>query len=978
MKQKSILMLFVLFMSTVAVSALNPREGFEQYTLENGLTVYLWEDSNAADINGRVIFRAGSVDEPSEYTGLAHYLEHVLFKGTTKIGALDWEKEEPLYKEIIALYDQLNAETDEAKRTELIKAINEKSIEAAQYGATDDFSNLTSYYGGTNLNAFTSYDLTAYHNNFPANAMEQWMELNSERLMNPVFRSFQAELENVFEEYNMYEDDLNTHQRDFMFEHFFAGSPYDRSVIGYPQHIKNPSLSALINFYETWYVPNNMALILVGDFKSEEAKPLIEKKFGRLQRKELPARTEYKDTDYSGNQQYRAKLGYNRQLMWAYPAVAKGDKDELLIEFMLSLLNNDYSTGMLDRLMLDGTVSAAYAYYDFRRLFGRIYVMGVPYYDMSQYRYESNSATRKIIFDEIEKIKNNQVPEWLFKSAKEQYVQKYQTIFESVDTKMDIITDLYTYEKSAEDFFNYPEYVKSITMEDVVACAKKYFSQDYITLEFQEGDPKKDKISKPAIKPLDPPKDAESPYSAEFKQIPIADVPYTFNNLADVTEKELFNNVNLLYTPNHQNDIFSLTLKYGVGTAKMPKLEYAASLMNSAGMLPNISAQDLRRQYSELGVAVGFSVSESYFYISLSGDEKNLDAALQLLTKHVMMPNLDDQQIRSMISGAYWSRFSEKRNSNVVSSALMEYVLFGEKSRYIDRIPMEELYKATMMNDGTVTEVFLVNKLNLTTTIQEATGYAVDIYYCGANSVDQVSKSLAAIPMKEKMVDTDSPVIRERTKYEKPNIIFLPDNKMQQAKVYFYINSEKYDIKDDVLFDAYNQYFSGGFSGIVMNEIREKRSMAYTAYADLGTSRPGIDSYLLGYVGTQPDKVAEAIDVFMSLLNDMPQYPERIEDIKTYLRQTMATSKPSMRSKAPTYQLWKEYGYTDDPSKVNMPLVDELTYDQIQQFYEARVQGRPITVIIIGDPKTIDFKAIRSAHGKETRISTNKLFKGGI
>lgn len=977
MRQKSIFMLVALMFSATIAYALNPREGFEQYTLENGLTVYLWEDSNAADVCGRVIFRAGSVDEPSDYTGLAHYLEHVLFKGTEKIGALDWEKEKPLYEDIIKLYDQLNKETDEAKRTELIKAINEKSIEAAQYGATDDFSNLTSFYGGTGLNAFTSYDLTAYHNSFPENAMEQWMELNSQRLMNPVFRSFQAELENVFEEYNMYQDDLGTHQRDFMFEHFFAGTPYDRSVIGYPKHIKNPSLSALINFYETWYVANNMALVLIGNFDSEKAKPLIAEKFGRMKRKELPARNTYEDTDFSGNKRYSAKLGYSPQLMWAYKAVPKGDKDEKLISFMLTLLNNNYSTGLLDRLMLDGNIGAAYAQLDTRRLFGRIYVIGAPYYDMAQRRFESTAATRKLIFDEIEKVKKNQVPEWLFKSAKEQFLQQYTATFESAEAKLNIVTDAYTYDEPVESFFNYPEYIKSITMEDVVACANKYFSGDYMTVEFKEGEPKKSKIAKPAIKPLDPPKGKDTPYATEFKKIPIADVPYTFNNLADVKEKELFNNVKLLYTPNHQNDIFSLTLRYGVGSAKMPKLQYAANLMNTAGMLPDVSSQDLRRQYSDLGVNVSFSVSDSYFYISLSGEEKNLDEALQLLTKHVMMPNLDDQQIRSMISGAYWSRFSEKRNSNVVSSALMEYVLYGENSRYIDRIPMDELYKYSMV-DGTVTENFLVNKTNLTTTIQEATGYAVDIYYCGANPMDQVSKSLAAIPMKDKMLDTESPVIRERVSYEKPSIVFLPDNKMQQAKIYFYINSEKYDIKDDVLYDAYNQYFSGGFSGIVMNEIREKRSMAYTAYANLSASRPNYDSYLLGYVGTQPDKVADAIDVFMSLLNEMPQYPERIEDIKTYLRQTMANAKPSMRGKASTYQYWKEIGYTEDPSKVNMPLVDELTYDQIQKFYEARVQGRPITVIIIGDPKSIDFKKIRAAHGKETRISTNKLFKGGI
>lgn len=142
MKRKISLALIVALVAGANLFAQDKAKGFQQFTLDNGLTVYLWEDNNQPDVHGRVVVRAGSIDEPQEYTGLAHYLEHVLFKGTQKIGALDWAKEQPLYEEIIKLYDQLAETTDEAVRLELTKKINEKSMEAAQYGATDDFSNL--------------------------------------------------------------------------------------------------------------------------------------------------------------------------------------------------------------------------------------------------------------------------------------------------------------------------------------------------------------------------------------------------------------------------------------------------------------------------------------------------------------------------------------------------------------------------------------------------------------------------------------------------------------------------------------------------------------------------------------------------------------------------------------------------------------------------------------------------------------------
>ena len=987
MKNKLFATLVVLLMATASIVAqtINHGRGLQEYKLENGLTVFLWEDKEATDVHGRVVCRAGAVDEPSDYSGLAHYLEHMLFKGTDKIGAIDWAKEKPLYEQIIALYNEFNAETDEAKRLELIKKINEVSLEAAQYGATDDFSNLTEGYGGANLNAFTSYDLTAYFNSFPASALEKWLELNSERLLNPVFRSFQAELENVYEEFNMYQDELGTHQRQFLFGNIYKGTPYERDVIGYQHHLKNPSLSKLIEFFETWYVPNNMCLMLVGNFDAESAKPLIAEKFGRLQPKEIPARAKFEDTQFVGNEKFKAKLGYSPMVYWVYPGVKKGSKDELALSVAFNLLNNSHSTGLLDKLMLDNTLSTAYVSLDSRREAGRIMVVGVPYYDVQQRTFETFAQTQRYITKEIDKLRNeNTIPDWLFNSVIAQLLQSYTTQFESTDAKVNMVTYSFAYGEGIDAYLNENEAIKAITKADVVRVINQYLPADakHMTLEITEGDPKKNKLAKPAIKPLNPPKGVETPYAKEFKAIPVTPQVEVFNNFADVTERELYKNVKLFYAPNTENNVFSLTLKYGVGTHELPKLEYAASLMNTAGMMPNLDAQAVRRQYSELGATFSFGVSESYFYITVHGDENNLDQILALLSKHVMMPNLDDKQIKSVVSNAYWSRYSEKRNPNTVASALLEYVLYGENSHFIDRIPMEELYTYSVTPDGQLIENYLVNKTNLTTTIQEAFGYAVDIHYCGQKPIDEVAKSMNAIPMKERMVDTKSPFIRTRQTYDKTNVMFLADSRVQQAKIYFYANSNPYDIKEDVGYDAFNQYFSGGFSGLVMNEIREKRSMAYTAYGNLSQGAlPGMDSYLFGYIGTQGDKVADAVDVFMSLLSDMPapeNEEERMENIRTYLHQAALTAKPGMRSKSQVFEAWKKLGYTEDPAKVNMTAIDNLTYEDIKAFYEKNVKGKPVTIVIVGDPKTIDQKALKAKWGKITKVSAGKLFKGGL
>jgi len=985
-------------LATMFAQVKNYGNGLQEYKLSNGLTVYLWQDNSVQDVYGRVVVRAGSMDEPAEYTGLAHYLEHMMFKGTQTIGTLDWAKEKPIYDSIIDAYSRLNAwgklhENDKPSKKEnperlaIIKEINELSLRAAQYGATNDFSNLTESYGGDDLNAFTSYDLTAYHNSFPPTAMEKWIKLNSDRLINPVFRSFQAELENVFEEYNMYNDEIGTHQRQFMYENLYANTPYDRDVIGYAKHLKNPSLQALIDFYNTWYVPNNMCLLLVGNFDAENAKPLIEQYFGRLVAKELPARFEYKDQPFP-SEKAKLAVGYMPQYIWAYKGVKMGDKDELALNFAFSLLNNSHETGLLDRLMLDGEVQGAYVSNDERRITGRIMVIGVPYYDMATRSFDDIRTTRKLIFKEIDKIKNaNTIPDWLFNSVKEQYYQNNIAMMESRDAKVNILTYSYTYQTPIEDALNESEMVRKLTKEDVAAVAKKYLEGETMLLEFAEGDPKKNKLAKPAIKPLDPPKNQTTAYDAEFKNVPTTPVTVTYTDMNDVKVVNIAPNVKMNYTPNTKNGIFTLTLRYGVGSHMLPKLEYAASLMNTAGMMyegKKLNSQELHRKYSELGATYSFGVSDSYFYISIEGDEKNLDQIMSLVVPQIMMPDLDNKQIKSVIQNAWWSRVYEKKSTSVLASALYEYIMYGEQSRYIDRIPMSELYHFTYLPDGSgVEETFLVNKTNLTTTLLEATGYALDIFYCGQKPIDEVKTIMTnRAPMQERMKDTQSPFYRTRQNYTKTQIYFLHDSRMQQAKVYFYVNAT--DFSSNQLSDimAFNQYFSGGFSGLVMQEIREKRSMAYTAYgAYQYPGKLGDKSYLIGYVGTQSDKVADAVDVMMDLITNMPE-PEdknaRTEDIRTYLYQSVLLSKPGMRGKASTFESWSRLGFTEDPAKTLLPEIEKLTYDDIVNFYQQNIVGKPITIIVIGDQKLIDVKRLEGKYGKFVKVSNNKLFKGGI
>jgi zinc protease len=938
-------------------------QSFQTYTLSNGLTVYLWEDHNQPSVFGSVVVRAGSVDEPAEFTGLAHYLEHVLFKGTQKIGSIDWEKEKVHYNNIIQLYDAYAETNDQAKRAEIQKKINEESLEAAKFSSTNEFSNLVQSIGGDGLNAGTSYDNTLYYNNFPAFQLEKWLDLYAERFMNPVFRTFQAELENVFEEYNMYEDMNMTHIRKFLFSHLYAGHPYSREIIGTYEHLKNPRLSKLIEFYNTWYVPNNMALMLVGNFNSEDAIPLIEAKFSRLESKPLPERPAYPDADFSKNPRYTAKLGYSPMVMWAYKTVSITHEDEYLLDFCANLLTNSMQTGLLDKLTMDGEVQYAGASLDSRRDQGRFLIQAVPYYDVNQRLYESDKVTEKIIMQEVDKIKKGNIEDWLIESVKKSLLRQAELMLENAGSKAGMLQTLFVYELPDDYYKTLIDKIRKVTKEDIQRTANKYITGNHLTVSIETGKPKKNKLAKPDIKPIDQPQTKQSEYATVFKSIPVTPVQSVFNNFEDVKRVDLYNGVSLHYTPNPFNQYFTLTLRYGIGTVKMPKLAYAVKLINSAGIMPYDDAQTVRRQFSELDASCTFSVSDDYFYINLIGSEDKLEEICRLMTRLTLLPKLDEKQKERIIGSEISYRLmTEKKDANVLGSALLDYAVYKGKSDYIDRMSLMDIYGLQISE--------------LTGEIIRASDYELDIHYVGKKSFEEVSKLLGEnLPLKEGVKTSESPLVKEQVTYDKPIIYFLPNKDVQQAQIYFYFDGMPYAIEQEVDYNAFIEYFSGSFNGLVMQEIREKNSMAYTASGRF--NKPpiqGKNTYFLGYIGTQSDKVADAIDIYMDLLNDMPEYPDRIEDIKTYLKQAYLSGKPSFRNKSRVFDNWKKLGYTEDPAKVNMDKIESLQFDDIVQFYEHHVKDKNVAIVIMGDSKMIDTKRIQAKYGKITRLSSSTIF----
>jgi len=959
--KKFFLSVLIILAASAGLAISASAQELKAFKLTNGMSVFIWEDPTMTDVYGEVAVKAGAFDDPSEYTGLAHYLEHMMFKGTTTIGALDWEKERPIYEQIVAKYDEMaDASTPEQKKA-ISQEINKLSIEEVGYTALNEFSNLIEGIGGSSLNAGTSYDYTVYYNRFPANEMNKWLRLAYERFVNPVFRAFQSELETVYEEYNMYQDDRSSRSSQFMLEKLFEGTPYSRDVIGLGEHLKNPRLSKLIEFYDTWYVPENMALILIGNISAKALMVPIKATFGRLPAKGAPEKTVYPDTAISGKKQFTCKMADSPSVIMAFNGPVTGSDDEVATELCLEILSNNYGTGILDKMTRDGDFMGASASSASFGNQGRIIMAAAPYYDQNQRTYESSKKVVKSLTAAAEKIAAGDFDENLVEAIKLCVCRDFDLQMESDQFKAGLIRTSFIYGVGFDRLINYKDIVMGTSTDDIKAAARKYFCDD-VTVIFNEIGkiPESEKISKPGFDPVQPPKDKQSQYAEQFQAIPAPPIPEKYLDWDSVVEKQINTYSKLFYHKAEKNDVFTLTLKYGANSKQIPFLKYGASLMNSAGIMAFCKSDELKEEFSKMGATFSISADNEYMYVNLRGYEMYLRETCTLLTRLLLMPELDDKRLGNVIGMAANQRMIRKDDIDFLSQAVREYIQYGENSVYL--------------KEPTDMEILGMDMSKLSTGVHDATQYAAEIHYSGNLTIDEAYPILTtSLPLMEGERPSTSPVIRDMKEYGENTVFFLPNTDCKQAQILFYIPVGKYDKSSQVQASAFSRYIGGGFNGLIMQEIREYNSMAYSASGSM-TSRalPGSGQYFSGYIGTQNDKAIDAIRLYLSLLKEMPQHPQYLDGIKSYLLQSALTKQPDDRDLSEFIADAKRKGYTEDPAIEAVPIIKALTWDDVMSYYESRVKGRPIIIGIVGNPKNINAKAL-SEFGKVIRLTSGDL-----
>lgn len=933
----------------------------KEYRLENGLTVWLNEDHSQPKVFGAVVVKAGAKDCPD--TGIAHYFEHMMFKGTDRIGTLDYESEKVLLDSIAMKYDELAMTEDTAARARLQKEINELSIRSSEYVIPNEFNRLINRFGGSGLNAATSYDATIYFNTFSPQYMVQWAEINSERLINPVFRLFQSELETVYEEKNMYGDFIGGQVMDTLMARYFGPHPYAYPIIGSTKNLKNPRLTEMHKFFEDYYVASNMALILSGDFDAQQVMPILEKAFSRIRSGNAPKQEKVMLPPFNGRETMKVKfpIPFIKAMGLGFRGVSANHEDQVALNIAVNLLNNANGTGYLDKLMVEHKLMGALAINESMNEAGILAVAIMP-----KLLIQSYSSAEKMVWDEINRVKNGDFSDEMFNSLKLEQKRQYASSLENIDSRATIMMNLFSQGKSWNDYLNEVARIESITKEDVVRVAQKYFSNNYLCVTKSTGKYPKDNLPKPAFSPVVPRNaDASSSYAKQLEKIPEQQVaPRIIDFEKDVKTSKLTPLVTLYTTPNPLNDIFTLNISYGIGALEQPELMQLINYLQLLGT-ESLSFEQFRSRLQSIGSTLAFDVTPDAFVMKVTGFDNHIDETMELVGDFIRHAKADDKKLRQIVDDAKVSEKAFFKSGDNVASALLEQVKYGDQSRYLRKLSLSQIKK--------------LKGKDMLAIYDKVRSVQCDLHYCGTLPVEKVIGTIRQhLPLEQTTVASNSPYYRELKQYDRPTVFFIDMPDMAQSIVYGYVKGDPVDDKASRHASRlFSVYFGGDMSSLMFQEIREFRSFAYRTsgrYQLPNHAHKGTAGSFTAMLSTQSDKTLDALGVLDSLIREMPLKPERMEAVKQTLVNRINNDYPPFRNLSEKVASARMEGFDRDPAEEFLRDIATMDMQDISRFYREQISGRPVVYVIAGNRKHIDMKKL-AEYGTIIKVKKKDIYK---
>ena len=913
------------------------------YTLDNGLKIYLSVNKDKPRIQTYIAVRTGSKNDPAETTGLAHYLEHLMFKGTKQFGTNNPDAEAPLLDQIEQRYEAYRKLTDPAARKQAYHEIDSVSQLAAQYNIPNEYDKLMAAIGAQGTNAFTSNDVTCYTEDIPSNEIENWAKIQSDRFQNMVIRGFHTELEAVYEEYNIYLTDDGDKLMSALGKKLTPTHPYGtQTTIGTQEHLKNPSITNIKNYFRRWYVPNNVAICMAGDFDPDQTVAIIDRYFSSwkpaadVSQPVFPEQHPLKaptDTTVIGQQAEQVWLG------WLAKKASDLQCDTL--EVIEDLLSNGRA-GIFDlNLNQPMRVQMAGGGVQREQDYSSFLLVGMPK------PQQSLEEVRDLMLSELENLKQGRFSDDLLPAVINNKKLTYQRALDNNLWRVRQHMNAFVYGETWQQYTGKMERISKMTKQQIVDFANRFFSNGYATVFKKQGvDTLQKKIDKPAITPIPTNRDQMSQFVKDIQNSKVDPIlPQFVDFKRDLKVSTVKPGLPLLYKQNVDNQLFNLTFRYDFGHEDDNRYNAAADYLDYVGT-NKLSASDIKQQFYKL--ACNFSVNENgdNLNVSLSGLSENMPAALELLEHVLRNAKADQNTYGKYVDLILKNRDDAKKDQRTCFQYLFQYGVFGPHNSNRNVMSAKQLREADPQQ--------LLGLLKDLPNLQHT------VLYYGPMSEQQLTSTIAKLhqtPNKLAAVPEGQPYTRQQTPQ---NEIWIAPYDAKNIYLRMYHNENRpWQQNEAAVQTVFNEYYGGGMNGIVFQEMREARGLAYNASAYY--SRPykkGEHENFYTHIISQNDKMMDCIRQFHEILDKMPQSEAAFQIAKDAVTKQLASQRTTKFGVINAYLMAQRLGLDYDLNQKIYNDLQGVTLKDIVNFEQKNMAGKPFRYLLLGDEKELDIPAL--------------------
>ena len=912
------------------------------YKLDNGLTVFLTVNKKEPRIQTFIAVRAGSKNDPSDATGLAHYLEHMLFKGTDKYGSLDFSKEEPLINEIIRLYEIYRVTTNESDRKSIYSQIDSVSKIASTYAIANEYDRMMSYIGARGTNAYTSNEQTVYTNEIPSNQIENWLTIEAERFRNPVMRLFHTELEVVYEEKNRSLDNDASKLWDALSRGLFPKHQYGtQTTIGTIEDLKNPSIQKVIEYYHQYYVPNNMAISMSGDFNPDQVIEIIASKFGAFKPGVIPEFVPAVEDPILSPVEFTVYGPNPESLALAYRFDGANSREADLLSMIDMILSNS-AAGLIDiNLNQDQKILEGNSYARIMKDYSYLSLSGSPR------EGQSLNEVKDLLLEQIENIKTGNFPDWLPEAIVNNMKLRELRSFQNNGSRAHAFVSAFTSGQDWEYYIGKINRLAKITKQDIINFANEKFGNNYVVVYKRTGeDPNKIQIEKPQITPVEINRTEQSEFVQDIKNNvsdPIEPVFLDFSK--DLTKTKMKNDIDVYYVRNNNNELFELYYVLDMGSNEDKRLPLALDYLEYLGT-SELSPSEISREFYKLGCSFSVNSSNEQVYVSLTGLNNNFVPALNLFEKLLTDAQPNDSALSNLKKDIFKIRADNKLSKNVIQSMLLAFGQYGPIS------PATNILSDNELRNITSSELLEI--------IKSLTSYVHDVYYFGPVEVPQLLSDLnrekilpeTLKPLTEKVIFQTAPTNRGK--------VYVVNYDMVQAEIFLLSQKGLYN-KDEVpIIQLFNDYFGSGMSSVTFQELRESQALAYSTYAYVSTpSDNEKERFFIAYIGTQADKLPEALKGMMGLMNNLPESQSSFIPAQQGIISSIQSQRIRDAEIIFNYVNAQKHGLDYDIRRDIYEQVQKMTLDDIKRFHENFIRNSSFTMVVLGDKSKLNITELQ-------------------